>query len=704
MKNIFSFILVVILCVNSYTQKKDFTLEDVTYNIYRQFYVQLLYNIKWRNNDEVTYVQNNLLNSYNIKKGKKLVLLSLTELNNLTQINFNDFPNFEWETDEIIWLYNEKFVICFDITKKRQLERIVLPDGAENISLCIKAKSIAFTKGDNLFIANTKNEIVNISSDTTKGMVYGKSVHRNEFGINKGIFWSNSGKYLAFYKMNESMVTEYPLVNIKTRVAEYKPIRYPMAGMTSHQVKVGIYKLDSKDTIYLKTGVPLDKYLTNICWTPDDRYILIAELNRQQNHMKLNLYDVLTGNFIRTLFEEKNEKYVEPLNPAYFINDKQFIWQSQRDGYNHLYLYDISGNLISQLTKGPFVVTKIIGHYKDNIIFEAAKPTPLDRNIFVVNSNNTRIKNLTNIKGELETFPSPDYKYFLIRISAPSVFAKYELYDSEGKFMTKIFETTDILNDYNIPQIKVDSMFSADNKTYLYYRLILPPNFKIENKYPLVLYVYGGPHAQLVTNEWLHGASLFDLFLAQNGYIVATIDNRGSANRGFEFESVTFRKLGVEETKDQIKFVEFLKKEKYIDSTRIAVYGWSYGGYMTLNLITSYPTVFRVGIAGGPVIDWKYYEVMYGERYMDTPEENPEGYKKTSLLASAKNILGKLLIIHGFMDDIVVLQHSLLFIEECIKNNVNVDFFIYPTQAHNIKGKDRLHLHKKIFQYLQENL
>lgn len=704
MKNIYCKILLLVSFISSYAQKKNLTLEDVTYDIYRQYYVQLLQNIKWRNNNEITFVQANSLWTYVIKNYEKKVLLTLAELVNSSQISFETFPDYEWETNDIIWFYNDKFVIIYDLENKRLLNRIVLPDNIENVSINIKSQNVAFTKGDNIFIANTKNEIINISSDTTRGVVYGKSVHRNEFGIDRGIFWSNSGNYMAFYRMDESMVTEYPIVNIKSRIAEYKPIRYPMAGMISHNVRVGIYNVKTRDTIYLKTGLPLDKYLTNICWTPDDKYILIAELNRDQNEMKLNVYEIKTGNFVKTLFEEKSNKYVEPLNPAYFINDKQFLWLSQRDGFNHIYLYDINGNLVKQLTRGSFVVTKILGGFKDNVFFEATIPNALNRNIFLVNINNGIMKNITRLKGEVETYPSSNYNYFLCKVSDSLTFARYDLYSINGNLIAKVFETTNILNEFNLPQIIVDSILAADNRTWLYYRLILPTNFESNKKYPLVLYVYGGPHAQLVTNEWLYGASLFDLFIAQNGYVVATLDNRGSANRGFEFESVTFRKLGIEEAKDQVNFVKFLKQKKFIDSTRIAVHGWSFGGFMTINLMTNYSEIFKVGIAGGPVIDWKYYEVMYGERYMDTPEQNPEGYNNTSLLKSAKNLKGKLLIIHGYVDDVVVLQHSLLFIEECIKNNILVDFFLYPTQAHNIRGKDRLHLYNKIYQYIKENL
>jgi len=511
---------------------------------------------------------------------------------------------------------------------------------------------------------------------------------------------------MAFYRMDETMVTNYPLVDINTRIATTKNIRYPMAGMKSHEVTIGIYNNNNGKIIYLKTGEPKEQYLTNISWSLDDKYILVAVLNREQNHLKMNVYNPETGEFIKTLFEEKNEKYVEPLTPAVFINNTQFLWQSQRDGYNHFYLYNLEGNLIKQITNGNWVVTKYLGidSKKQWIYFAAAFPTALERNIMKANLKTGEIKRISQEEGSHEAIFNKDFNYWIDRYESIKNPFMYKLLNNEGKLVRIVQDSNNTLKDYELATLEIVTIKAADGKTDLYGRIIKPSDFDSKKKYPLILYVYGGPHAQLVQNEWLGGAALWDYYMAQKGYIVATLDNRGSAYRGFDFESCIHRQMGINEAEDQMEFIKYLIKQGYIDENRIGVYGWSYGGFMTLTLMTRYPEVFKVGVAGGPVTDWKYYEIMYGERYMDTPQENPEGYEKTSLLNSTKNLKGKVLIIHGYMDDVVVLQHSLAFIENCIKNGILLDFFIYPNHTHNVRGKDRIHLMKKVSEYFLLNI
>jgi dipeptidyl-peptidase-4 len=255
-----------------------------------------------------------------------------------------------------------------------------------------------------------------------------------------------------------------------------------------------------------------------------------------------------------------------------------------------------------------------------------------------------------------------------------------------------------------MPKLQMVTFTAADGKTPLYGRMITPPNMDPAKKYPVIVYVYGGPHAQLVTNRWLGGASLFEYYMAQQGYIMFTVDNRGSDGRGMEFENVIHRQLGQNEMADQMQGVEFLKSQSFVDANRMGVYGWSFGGFMTISLMLNHSDVFKVAVAGGPVCDWKYYEVMYGERYMDTPQDNKEGYDKTSVINKAENLKGKLLVIHGAQDDVVVMQNSLEFINACIKKGRAVDYFLYPDHKHNVRGKDRVHLNSKIADYFMTHL
>ncbi len=550
-------------------------------------------------------------------------------------------------------------------------------------------------------------------------IVLGESVHRNEFGINGGLFWSPKQSRLAFYRMDQSMVVDYPLVNTKTREAEPMPIKYPMAGMQSHWVTVGVYEPATGKLLYLNTCRDTtvherEMYLTNIAWSPDEKYIYIAKINREQNHMWLEQYDATTGAFMKTLFEETNPRYVEPCDPMIFTpKGDQFLWYSMRDGYKHLYLYNLDGSLVKQVTKGEYEVEGFIQFDKkgENIFIYANKNNLDGRDAYRVNLKDGTMKCLTNYNSAEGTHTvvindegtrmvdyfsavdNPGEVNYVININKPANHRDYNIYRAENP-----------LKDYAMPGVELGTIKAADGKTDLYYRLITPPNMKPGTKYPTLVYVYGGPHSQLVTDSWLGGGNLYFMFLAQQGYVVFTLDNRGTDNRGFEFESCTHRRLGEIELADQMEGVKFLQSLPYVDKDRMGVEGWSFGGFMTITMKLAHPEVFKVGCAGGPVIDWKWYEIMYGERYMDTPQENPKGYEAASLLNKAKNLEGRLLVIQGAEDNTVVPQHSTEFIERCINNYKQVDYFVYPHHEHNVLGRERLHLYQKMFQYYEDFL
>ena len=547
-------------------------------------------------------------------------------------------------------------------------------------------------------------------------IVLGESVHRNEFGINGGLFWSPKQSKLAFYRMDQSMVVDYPLVNTKAREAEVKPIKYPMAGMKSHEVTVGVWDCASQKLVYLNTARDTtvherEMYLTNIAWSPDEQYVYIAKINREQNHMWLEQYDAATGDFVKVLFEETNPRYVEPCEPMIFTpKGDQFLWFSMRDGYKHLYLYNMNGTLVKQVTSGEYEVEGFIQFDKkgENIFIYANKDNLAGRDAYRVNLKNGTMECLTNYNSAEGTHTvvindegtrmvdyfsavdNPGEVNYVININKPANHRDYNIYRAENP-----------LKDYAMPGVELGTIKAADGKTDLYYRLITPPNMEQGKKYPTLVYVYGGPHSQLVTDSWLGGGNLYFMFLAQQGYVVFTVDNRGTDNRGFEFESCTHRHLGEIEMADQMEGVKFLKSLPYVDQDRMGVEGWSFGGFMTITMKLAHPEVFKVGCAGGPVIDWKWYEIMYGERYMDTPQENPEGYEANSLLNKAQNLEGRLLVIQGAEDNTVVPQHSTEFIERCINNFKQVDYFMYPHHEHNVLGRERLHLYQKMFDYYE---
>ena len=595
-----------------------------------------------------------------------------------------------------------------DWVAKSVVQTWELPLDAENESFDNTSRCVAYTVNHNLKVLKSDGNVVDVSKDGCLDLVYGESVHRNEFGIDHGTFWSPSGKLLAFYKMDQSMVTTYPQVDISPRSAELVPDKYPMAGETSHKVTVGVFDIATGRIIYLDAGDPTDRYFTNIAWSPDDQYIYMIELNRDQNHAQLVRYNATTGKKDAVLFDEKNDKYVEPMHPIQFLpwDSNKFIYQTRKDGYLHIYLYDTTGKELKQLTKGTFEVINVLGfNTKDKtIIYTSNECNPLQQNSYAVDMKGKRTL-LDEGSGWHTPRLSKSGGMLLDIWSSPEVCKKFDLRTIGKKMSTRnLLTSAEPWDAYQVPEMKVGTIKAADGVTDLYYRLVLPTNFDPTKKYPTVVYVYGGPHAHDVDASRHWGVRGWDIWMAQKGYVMFCLDNRGSENRGLAFEQATFRQLGVEEMKDQIKGVEFLKSLPYVDANRLGVHGWSFGGFMTTSLMTTYPDVFKVGVAGGPVIDWKYYEVMYGERYMDTPQTNPDGYQRTSLLNKAQNLKGKLLIIYGGNDDTCVPQHTLSFIRACIDADTYPDLFTYPGDGHNMMGTDRIHLHNKITQYFEDYL
>ncbi|MDR0681514.1 MAG: DPP IV N-terminal domain-containing protein [Dysgonamonadaceae bacterium] len=661
--------IVIFFLINmeNYAQEKQFTLEDLISggSTYSQFTPKTEYDVKWH--------EDNLIFSNN-----KETLIA----------------------DPVYPDKKEIFSVEENEVKKEK--------NWENIDYSADNKTVAYTIDNNLYIMDNEGRSFVVAEDSNKNIVYGKAVHRNEFGIEKGTFWSPDSRYLAFYRMDESMVEDYPLVDISAREAKLKNIKYPMAGMNSHEVTVGVYSLLSKKTIYLKTGTPKDHYLTNISWNPNEKYIYIAELNREQNHLQLNQYSIETGDKIQTLLEEKNDKYVEPQNPLLFLKNKpdQFIWQSRKDGYNHLYLYNTEGELLKQLTSGEYDVTEVVGLDKEerNVFVVSNELNPIEFQVYKIHLKSGKKTQLTVEPGVHRPRLSASGKYILDRYSNKTTPLNIDLI-STGKAQIKRLQTAkNTYAGYALPEISLGSLKAADGKTDLYYRLVKPVDFDAAKKYPVIVYVYGGPHSQMVVNSWLGAVRGWDIYMAQKGYVVFTMDNRGTSNRGFEFESVIHRQLGISEVADQMQGIEFLQSLPYVDLDRIGVHGWSYGGFITTNLMLCHPEIFKVGVAGGPVIDWKYYEVMYGERYMDHPQENPEGYEECNMNNYAGRLNGRLLLIHGDEDSTVVWQNSLSFLKACIAAGTYPDYFVYPGQEHNMRGQDRVHLHEKITRYFEDYL
>ena len=619
------------------------------------------------------------------------------------------FTPFSVVDEGLLIPFGKKHYLIAPQTKK-QLAAFERAGRAEQaFALAPRAKHAVAVRDNNLFLLLPDGSSKQLTTDGTPTLVYGQSVHQNEFGINGGLFWSPDGSRLAFYRMDQSMVSAYPLVHTNTRKATEEKLYYPMAGMPSHHVTLGIYDVASGKTTYIKTGEPKEKYLTNISWAPDSKTVYIAEVNREQNHMDLKAYDPATGDYIKTLFSEHNDKYIEPQWPMRFIpgRDKEFVWQTRRDGYTHLYRYNVDGKLLGQITRGEWEITDFLGFADGGktIVYSSTQLSPIDRVIASVSIDGRKTRILTPQAGWHVGQLSPDGKYLLDTYESLKNPTENRLLSvATGKPIATLYQSKDPEAGFINPEITFGTIKAADGVTDLHYRLLKPTNFDPAKKYPTIVYVYNGPHAQLVQNRFHAGCLGWDLYMATKGFVIFTVDGRGSAHRGAAFEQVIHRHLGKNEMADQMKGVDFLKSLPYVDADRIGVAGWSYGGFMTTNLMLTYPDVFKVGSAGGAVTDWARYEIMYGERYMDSPQDNPEGYKETNLSLRAGNLKGRLLLIHGTIDPTVVWQHTQLFVDACVKAGTYPDYMIYPEHKHNVLGVDRVHLNYTMARYFMDHL
>lgn len=714
-------ILFSILCylsTNSFSQeKKMLTPEDASYNNFSIYPKRM--NVKWlKDTDKYIFTKSEdpntiMIQSATSKTASPFITLDQinTYANQADMDSLNCLPHLMWIDPDKAYFYikNKKEgnlnLNLLDMKAKNVRKITSIPIKAENMKIIEPSLKIAYTIDNNLYIANGDKQIQ--ITDNPDHVIAGQSVHRNEFAINGGIFWSPDGNKLAYYSMDESMVTDYPLVDITERIATVKPIKYPMAGMTSHVVTLHVYDLTTGKDLIIQTGEPAEQYLTAITWNPDNEKIYIGILNRGQNDLKFNEYSALDGRFLQTIFEDTDEQYVEPQGPAYFLpdNDHEFIWIAQRDGFYHLWKHNTLTKEAKQITKGDFVVTKFNGFDKTgkNVYYTSTEVSPLQRHFYKQNIKSGKKIQITKQHGTHNVKPSTTGKYFLDTYSSTEVANNVDIMNANGEMLRRLHEAEDPLEDYNIGITELDTLVAEDGQA-LYTRLIKPYNFDPNKKYPVIVYVYGGPHAQLITDSWLANAGIDLNYFAQEGFIVFTLDNRGSDARGEAFEQIIHRQCGQVETRDQMVGIEYLKTLPYVDAERIGSDGWSYGGFMSTNLKIYHPEVFKVSVAGGPVLDWKYYEIMYGERYMDTPQENPEGYELTSLENKTDRLEGKLMIIHSTTDPVVMWQHSLVFVENCIHNGKQLDYFVYPGHDHNIMGPDRAHLIVKITEYFKNNL
>lgn len=698
--------------------QNNLTIEEATLPSQKGFGTQSIYGAQWRSNTELSFIDATY-KALSVKTTKNTTVdnfVTTTDLETAISKSINEnvslrmFPfDYHWENqNQLSFTYqgkSDKYFIIYNVSTKNVDKFIKFSANANEEIIAPNKNYIVYLNDNNIELVYDNGTVVKITNDE-KHVVNGSSnTHRNEFGIDRGMWISPNGKKIMFYKKDERMVKNYPLIDFGARIAEETPIKYPMAGMKSEEVSLHVYDIDTKTTTALKIEGDKEQFLTMPSWAPTSDMVYVGVLNRGQNHLKLQRFNVNSGAFDKTLFEEKSKTYVEPNTPLKFLNDKEFIYISEKDGYRQMYKYNTNGKQLNSYLFKDVLFKEFVSVSPKEIYYMGTANKGMDKLLYKVDLKSGKTKVITTNSATYNVEMNTDKTWFYSQYTNFSTPNSISLNPTNGKKGISLLEAK---NPYEgktvLPKIETVTIKAADGKTNLNGRITYPVNFNENTKYPVMVYVYGGPHAQLVTNRFGAGAGGFDYYMAQQGFVVFTLDNRGSENRGRDFEHVIHRQLGQNEMADQMQGVAFLKTKKFVDAEKIGVYGWSFGGFMATSLMLNYPDTFKVGVAGGPVIDWKWYEVMYGERYMDTPEENPEGYEKTSTLNKVKNLKGRLLMIHGAQDPVVVQQHSMQFIEKCIKEGKQVDYFLYPTHEHNVSGKDRVHLNAKIADYFMTHL
>ncbi len=706
------YILLLTFCIHMsfLSASKMFKLEDVTPGGKSQekFIPQDFGQLQW-GGDTLLYVKGNSVFSLKPLTQKENELISLDELNQIFKENHlpkqKKIPVFSVPNKPSIINFKLKTeLVSIDIKKKKIVSEFKFVKGGKTFDYSKEKNLYAYTVGNALRVGN-ENDDKEIASDSSEYVFYGQAAHRNEFGIQKGTYWSPKGNYLAFYKVDESQIKDYELIDNSKAPAVPKNIKYPDAGTNGQDVKVGIYSVKTGKIVYLPTGLPTDRYLTCLTWSPDEKEVYLAEVNRAQDSCVLKAYDIKSM-VVRDIFTETSATYIEPENPLLFVNESTFIWQSERTGHNHLYLYNTQGNLLKALTAGDWDVLQLNGFNEktQQLIISTTEDGALNKTIYTLNIETAKRELVSFSEGQHAIQVSNNARFIVDNYSSIIIPRKIDLIDIESGTRINLLSAENPYEKYAMPEVQYGTIKAADGLTDLHYRLTLPVSFDSTKKYPAIVHVYGGPHVQMVQNAWLGGSRGWELYMAQQGFVMFTLDNRGSMNRGQAFEETIYKNIGKAPFDDQMKGVEFLKALSYVDTTRMGVYGWSFGGFMSTQLMCKSPKTFKAGVAGGSVIDWRNYEVMYGERYMQKPQENPDGYAENDLTKVAKDLSGKFMMIHCELDPVVKVVHTEKFLEAAKQAGKDVDFIRYEKHEHNVLGKERPGLFEKISAFFIENL
>ena len=589
-------------------------------------------------------------------------------------------------------------------SKGKQLFATFSPDGNQ----------VAFVRDNNLFVKNLSNgEEKQLTADGKNNeIINGRSdwVYEEEFSFAQAFFWSPDGKKIAYYKFNEKEVPEYSMTMFESLYpADYK-YKYPKPGEKNSIVSIHIVNLENGASKSVELGAEQDQYIPRVRWSQDANTLCVLRMNRHQNKLDYLLADAASGK-TRVMMTEEDKYYIdiEKEQLTFLANGKQFINVSERDGYNHIYLYDLNGKVLKQITKGAWEVSDIYGvdQKKGLIYYQSTEPSPSQRDVYAIGLNGNGKRKISTVSGTNSASFSSDFSYYILSNSNSKSPLFVSLHGSDGKLIRVLEDNAKAkarIAEYQISPTEFFSFTTSEGVSLNGY-MIKPANFDPNKKYPVFMYVYGGPGSQNVADSWGSGRNMWFNYLAQKGYIVACVDNRGTGARGAEFKKMTYLNLGKYETIDQIEAAKWFAKQSYVDGSRIGIWGWSYGGYMSSLCITKGADVFKMAIAVAPVTTWRFYDSIYTERYLRTPQENAKGYDENSPINFADKLKGKFLLIHGTGDDNVHFQNSVMFSEALIQANKQFEQAYYPNKNHGIYGGNTtLQLYTKMTNFILNNL
>ncbi|MEN8225793.1 MAG: S9 family peptidase [Bacteroidota bacterium] len=598
-----------------------------------------------------------------------------------------------------IWDISKKELNALSENGKQRLADFS-PDGTK----------VAFVRNNNLFIKDLENQSeVRITSDgEDRHIINGTTdwVYEEEFSFTKGFFWSPGGKYIAYYKFDESNVVEYEMQMWGELYPESYKYKYPKAGESNSRVSIHFYDVENKTTISADIGQEADQYIPRIKWTKKSDRLAVQRMNRLQNHLEILLVDAGSGKS-RVIYDETNKYYIEITDHLTFTDEEHFLITSEADGYNHIYLCSLDGKMTKQLSSGKWDVTDIKGFDSKRklIFFEAAKSSPLNRDLLSVNLKGN-MKLLSAGTGTNNANFSSNYDYYINTYTDANTPPYITLNRYNGKVVRLLKDNKvlmDKLQDHAYQNREFFTIHTAEGVDLNAWK-IMPNEFDTSKQYPVLMYVYGGPGSQTVQNNWNDGQLWYQM-LAQQGIVCISVDNRGTGGRGEEFKKMTYLQLGKYETIDQVSAASYLAALPWVDEEHIGIFGWSYGGFMASLCMTKGAGIFDVGVAVAPVTNWKYYDNIYTERFMRMPIENPDGYADNSPINFTDQLTGKYMLVHGTADDNVHVQNTIDLISALVASDKDFDLMLYPNKNHGIYGGNtRYHLFKRITNFLVENL